>query len=121
MASKCGKCVSCNKWFIADEEVVLNDGETYHRECIGGGGVSSVPVKSPELNAFKCMNKSPEKMSFAQEMSNYGANAYENEKFLDRIHFKVLKQFPTKNSFKNARKTIMAMLIQGFPQGFKTF
>lgn len=111
MASKCKKCASCHKWFIADEEVVLNDGETYHRECIGGGGGSS--VKSPELNAFK----SPEgKMSFAQEMSTYGGNAYANEKMLDKIHYKVLKRFPTKSSFKNARKDIMAMLKQGFPQ-----
>ena len=46
MASKCGRCRLCNKWFIADEKVVLNDGETYHSECLGSGG-SSV-MKSPE-------------------------------------------------------------------------
>ena len=55
MASKCGKCALCNKWFLSDEEVVLVDEATYHRECLGGGG-SSEPVKSPDLSFVKLIN-----------------------------------------------------------------
>ena len=108
MASKCGKCALCNQWFLSDDEVVLNDEKTYHRECLGGGGVSSDPVKSSDLSFVK----SPEKMSLEGDLSAHATIAYKVEISLDRIHGRI--RWPPIITYKhNLKSVIMPALIEG--------